>query len=145
VARSTRTLGLMDSDAMRQLIQRNADELSRLHSRISQTEKLRSHGSAEKQEWELACAEFHARFDDLAFPGGFKGALARIEAGDPDAMEAAICFLEVRPYFVRSGYMFKDILKKAKRAPLSEHQAIRLASIMRRLAERRASKGRHEA
>ena len=27
-----------------------------------------------------------------------------------NTVEAAICFLECRPYFFRSGYMFKDIL-----------------------------------
>jgi len=41
-------------------------------------------------------------------------------------IEEAICFLEVRPYFIRSGYMFKDILRKCKRAQLSPAQAARL-------------------
>jgi len=48
-----------------------------------------------------------ARFP-LGYQGG--GASRRILYGDPEAMEAAICFLEVRPYFFRSGYMYKDIL-----------------------------------
>ena len=135
----------MNSDSLRLLIQRNAEELSLLHSRINETVKFRGHSLAETREWERACEEFHARYSDLAFPGGYSGALDRIVAGDPETMEGAICFLEVRPYFFRSGYMFKDILRKAKRAPLSEDQATRLAEILRRLTVWRASKAHHEA
>ena len=135
----------MDSDGTRSLIERNATEISRLHARIHETVKLRGHGPAEKQEWEQACAEFQARYDDLAFPGGYSGALERIVAGDPDAMEAAICFLEVWPYFFRSGYMFKDILRKAKRAPFSIAQAERLAVVEQKLEAWRARREGHEA
>jgi hypothetical protein len=55
-------------------------------------------------------------------------------------MEAAVCFLEVRPYFFRSGYMFKDILRKCKRAPLSREQSARLEAVMAGLAEWRRRK-----
>jgi hypothetical protein len=76
----------------------------------------------------------------LAFPGGYEGALDRIVSGDPETMEAAICFLECRPYFFRSGYMFKDILRKCKRAPLSPEQTSRLQTIEGKLAEWRGCK-----
>jgi hypothetical protein len=135
----------MDSDDMRSLIERNASEISRLHARINETVKTRSRSPAEKREWEQACAEFHARFDELAFPGGYDGALKRILAGDPDAVGAAVCFLEVRPYFFRSGYMFRDILKKARRAPLSSVQADRLAVVERDYETWRARRKGHEA
>jgi hypothetical protein len=131
----------MDSESLRQLIKDNAVEITRLNSRINETVKLRDQSPAKKQEWQQACAEFHAKIGGLAFPGGYSGALERIVAGDSDAMEAAICFLEVRPFFFRSGYMFKDILKRAKRAPLSKEQAARLATIEQRLTEWRAKKG----
>ena len=45
---------------------------------------------------------------------------------DSKAMKVAICFLECRPYFFKSGYMFKDILRKVKKAPLSDEQTLRL-------------------
>jgi hypothetical protein len=135
----------MDSDATRSLIERNASEISRLYARIDETVKLRGRGPAEKREWEQACANFHTRYDELAFPGGYKGALERIVGGDPEAMEAALCFLEVRPYFHRSGYMFKDILRRARRAPLSSVQAERLAVVERKLEAWRASRKDHEA
>lgn len=120
----------MDSERLRQRIRENAAEIVRLHSRIHETFVHRSKSAEKRHEWEQACAEFHARFDKLAFPGGYQGggALIRVMYGDPEAMEAAICFLEIRPYFFRSGYMFKDILRKCRRAPLSADQAERLRS-----------------
>lgn len=135
----------MDPDETRALIDCNASEIARLHARIHETVKYRSRGSAEKQQWQQACAEFHARYDELAFPGGYSGALKRIAAGDPNAIEAAVCFLEVRPYFFRSGYMFKDILRKIRRAPLSMVQADRLAAVEQKLSAWRSSKKGHEA
>src|SRR5262249_6832563 len=100
-------------------INRNADEIRRLHARIHQTFLHRDETSKAYQEWEEACRQFHQSYDELAFPGGYDGALERIVAGDQQAMEAAICFLEGRPYFFRSGYMFKALLRKVKHAPLS--------------------------
>jgi hypothetical protein len=132
----------MDSELIKERIRENAAEITRLHSRIDETYSHRSESAEKRHEWEQACAEFHARYDRLAFPTGYQGggALRRIEYGDPEAMEAAICFLEVRPYFFRSGYMFKDILRKCRRAPLSPDQAERLRAIEQRLSEWRQQK-----
>ncbi len=54
----------------------------------------------------------------------------RILAGDSEAIEAALCFVELRPYFFRSGYMFKALLPKLKRAPLSATEAARLQTVL---------------
>ena len=61
-------------------------------------------------------------------------------AGDPESMEAAICFLELRPYFFRSGYMFESILRRAKRAPLSQEQVARLQHVIQALAAWRSKR-----
>ncbi len=111
-----------------------------MHSRIKETVALREKSEHKRHEWERACEAFHSKYDSLAFPGGFSGALDRIIAGDPYTMEAAICFLELRPYFFRSGYMFDSILRKAKRAPLTKEQAARLQHIIQTHAAWRASK-----
>jgi hypothetical protein len=137
----------MDSERFREQIRENAAEIVRLHSRIGETYVRRSESAEKRREWEQACAEFHARYDRLAFPTGYQGggALKRIEYGDPEAMEAAICFLEVRPYFFRSGYMFKDILRKCRKAPLSPDQAARLNVVEKKYlewTERKQAKGR---
>jgi len=130
----------MDTERLKEKIRKNAEEIVRLHSRIRETVLRRGKSSKERKEWEEACAEFHARYSGLAFPGGYTGALERISAGNSEAMEAAICFLECRPYFYRSGYMFKDILRRCRKAPLSAPQAARLKVIEGKLVEWRRRK-----
>lgn len=120
----------MLSEQMRQTIRENAAEIERLHRRIHVTRASITAAPESPAAWRDACAEFHARYDALAFPGGLAGAYERIAQGDPYTTEAAICFLEVRPYFFRSGYMYKDVLRKLKRAPLSPGQTARLNTIL---------------
>lgn len=128
------------SDQIKLLIERNAAEVTRLHRRIHETVTKRHISEEKREEWKRACEAFHHRYDELAFPGGYHGALDRLVAGDEQAMEAAICFLEVRPYFFRSGYMFKEILRKAKRAPLSAEQSARLQVVVDKFQAWKASK-----
>jgi hypothetical protein len=122
------------SDRLKSMIRANSEEVARLHARIHETLALCDRSPEKRHEWQRACEIFHSRYDELAFPGGYDGALERILAGDPEAMEAAICFLELRPYFFRSGHMFESILRKAKRAPLSSEQASRLQRVVQGLA-----------
>jgi len=110
-------------------ILRNARRINELKARIDETVKFRDKNEHKRKEWQKACSEFHKEYDALAFPGGYEGALERIHEGDTKAMEAAICFLEARPYFFRSGYMFKDILRTIKKAPLSNEQRERFNEI----------------
>jgi hypothetical protein len=131
----------MDSEQVKNKIREDAAEIVRLRSRIRETYAQRSKSPEKMRVWEQACAEMHSRYSGLAFPGGYDGdVLNRILSGDPQSMEAAICFLEVRPYFFRSGYMFKDILRKCRRAPLSRGQGERLRAVEKRLSEWRERK-----
>src|SRR5215472_2311037 len=87
----------MDSERIKERIRENAAEIVRLQSRIHETCTQRSKSSEKMREWKQACAEFHARYAGLAFPGGYQGdVLERISRGEPQAMEAAICFLAVK-------------------------------------------------
>ena len=103
----------------KKLILNNASEINRLKAVIDETVKHRNKNSDSYRAWEEACQNFHVQYYRLAFPGGLEGAYKRILDGDPYAMEAAIVFVECRPFFFRSGYMFCDLIKKLKRAPLS--------------------------
>ena len=121
-----------------QTITENAEEITRLHKLVHSTFRHRDENPTKRQQWERACSDFHANYNRLAFPGGYwsdatNNALSRMLAGDAYTVEAAICFLEVRPYFFRSGYMFKDILRRAKKAPLTEDQMSRLKLVVERL------------
>ena len=115
----------------------NAERINQLKARIDETLKFRDKNEHKHREWLKACSDFHNQYEALAFPGGFNGALKRLSEGDQVTMEAAICFLECRPYFFRSGYMFKDILRKAKRAPLSSEQRERFDCIVEAYREYR--------
>ena len=124
----------------REEIIRNAAIINQLHKHIHFTFQFRYDNDEKYEEWSAACENFRAQYDSLAFPGGWAGALDRILEGDSDAMEAAICFFEVRPYFFRSGYMFKDILRKAKKAPLFENQRKRLETVAQAYKKYRAAR-----
>jgi hypothetical protein len=130
---------------IKQALVANAEAIRQLHDRVHQTFRHRDESLTKWQKWKQACQEFHANYDRLAFPGGYwsdtdSNALQRIVSGDQQAVEAAICFLEIRPYFFRSGYMFKDILRKAKKAPLSDEQSARLKVVLANLEEWRRRK-----
>jgi hypothetical protein len=120
---------------MKEFILSNAAEISRLHRRMHETSKERNKDEQKKHAWENACGEFHARYDGLAFPGGWRGAFEQIMAGEPQSMEAALAFVECRPYFFRSGYIFKDLLRKLKTAPLSVEQKKRLQTVQEKFDE----------
>nr|GAT45554.1 predicted protein [Mycena chlorophos] len=115
---------------MKLLIGKNSAEASRLHGRIHETFAKRDVSPEKREEWKQACEVFRRRYNELAFPGGYDGALDRLVAGNEEAMEAAICFPEMRPYFFRSGYMFDTLLRKAKHAPLSIEQSARLQLVV---------------
>lgn len=125
----------MTSEDIKQQLLANAREITRLNRRIDETVRNRSKSAADLQEWKSACAEFHNRYEVLAFPGGYEGAHERILAGDLNTIEVALCFLECRPYFFRSGYMYKAILRKVKQAPLSQAQEQRLRLVLERVAQ----------
>jgi hypothetical protein len=128
------------SDHVKQQMLANAREITRLNTRIHETFASRNKSAQSRELWTAACAEFHCRYDELAFPGGYGGAIERILAGDSEAVEAALCFCECRPYFFRSGYMYKELLRKTKRAPMTESQAERFKVVLQCQAEWRARK-----
>jgi dephospho-CoA kinase len=126
----------VDQAQLRATLIENAAEINRLHRRIHETVKRRSESEALRQEWLEACQEFHARYAELCIPGGLHPAFyERLLAGDPATIEGALCFLEVRPYFFRSGYHWKTILQKCKRAPMSAEQSERFARLVERYTE----------
>lgn len=111
-------------------VRANAAELSRLNARIGETLAHRSSSASGRLAWETACATFHARYDDLFFPGG----MARWEAflsRQDEGMAAALLFLEVDPVFFRSGYLKEAIWQKLKQHLLSERERDRLDAVAR--------------
>lgn len=127
---------MYDREQLRAIMIENASEINRLHRRIQETVKRRSESEEARDEWTQACEEFHTRYDELCIPGGYHQDFhERISAGDQATIEAALCFLEVRPYFFRSGYHWKTILQKCKRAPMSKEQSERFAILLEKYLE----------
>jgi len=103
-------------------IQQNARVISQLHRRIHETFAHRDDDEQSRAAWQDACTAFHAQYEELAFPCGTYTMRERLRAGDTEAIEYAIDFIEIRPYFFRSGYMYKDFLRVLKNCPLSDGQ-----------------------
>jgi hypothetical protein len=57
-------------------------------------------------------------------------ALSRLDRGDPDAIEEAIAFLEVDPWFFRSGYIKEIVNRRLKHVPLTRQQQTRLQEVI---------------
>ena len=107
---------------MKSLIRHNPKTITELHQRVHERVRDRDKSDADRDLWRAACSEFHSRYDSLAFIGGASTARDRIRAGDTTAIEYALCFIEVRPYFFRSGYMYNDFLRVLRNAELSRQQ-----------------------
>lgn len=76
------------------------------------------------------------RFDKLAFPGGYTRALKLLASEDGATIEAALQFIEIRPYFFRSQYIRTKLLRMLKRIPLSQRQLERLETASRKPANK---------
>jgi len=119
-------------------IRENERKINFLHAQIHEAFKCRDINKHKFQEWKAACEKFHASYDRLAFPGGLEGAYERILRGESASIEAALCFVEIRPYFFRSGYMYKDLLRKLSKVPLNDNDLKRYQAIKEAYLEYRA-------
>ncbi|HIE4564137.1 TPA: hypothetical protein ACXNIY_002211 [Stenotrophomonas maltophilia] len=123
---------------MERLIRANADEINRLRQAIREAAGARWRGPEEMQRHAAACTEYNQRYEQLAFPGGYANALRQLVEHDPNTLDVVLTFLEVRPYFFRSGYMWKTLLKRAQRVPMGTKQHARLQKILDDYAAYRA-------
>ena len=117
-------LATLSPVANENVITQNAARLRELNARVSETFRDRDQSTAARLEWEKATAAFRDNYSALAFPGGEDSAKSRILAGNPDAIEDALTFLEVRPHFFRSGYMRNDFFRYLKRLHREKPQAL---------------------
>jgi hypothetical protein len=124
---------MLERDRLREQMIENAAEINRLRQQIDEAFEHCSDGDASLKEWHTACRELRDRYSQLCLPGGWdEGFNDRLKSGDSRAVEVALCFLEVRPYFVRSGYMWKELLRKCRRVPMSGEQAERFSTLLKK-------------
>lgn len=127
---------------MRHAIEHGAAELRRLKGAIDDAFARRTEDQEAFESWRAACAEFHARYDALAFPGGLARAFERLTAGDPVAAETAITFVELRPYFFRSQYHATKLIRLLKRLRLRADLQSRLDAALAKRREYRLRRQR---
>ena len=125
---------------MQPIIESNAAELRKLHKTMHETSRHRSDGREALEAWQKACRELHDRWDSLAFPGGLRSGLNRIKAGDMQAIETAILYLELRPFYFRAQYTRDVFTRLIKRQPLPDRLQLRFDATRARLRAWRAAK-----
>ena len=112
-------------------------ELNRLHKLVHESGELRWRtGKTEDIEhWEKAVRDWK-EFSGFGWPGTkfyfFENQtfLAALSAGDADAKEAAIKFLEFDPYYYRSGYIKSKLLVRLKQLKLTASEIKRLQKVV---------------
>jgi hypothetical protein len=62
--------------------------------------------------------------------GGYEAGLRMLEAGDARAIEDALVFSEVKPYFFRSQFIRTKLIRLLKKVHLSPRQAERFQTFL---------------
>jgi hypothetical protein len=125
---------------MQSVIESNAALLRKLHEAIHETFQHRSEGPDAHAAWIRASREFHDRWDELAFPGGLRSGIQRIESGDLQAIETAIRYLELRPFYFRAQYTRNVFTRLLKRQTLPDRLQQRFDATRERLRAWRQAK-----
>ena len=118
-----------------ELIQREAKVIAELHQNIHITFKNRNN---DRETWSRACEKFHSHVSSMSV--FINRVYNEKEFQDEEIIEFGITYLELDPFYFRSGYIKEEILTKIKRSRLSKKQVKRLRSVLLNAVERRGSK-----
>lgn len=122
-------------DELKRMMLDNAEKINRIMVRIKETVRSRDNGPSQEKAWRDACRDLHEKYDDLAFPYDLRTVEAGLVAGDTNIVDAVLCFLEIRPYYFRSGYFFSWFLRRMKRAKLTKESRARYEAVLARQRE----------
>ncbi len=125
------------------LIYKNTREIKRLFDNRDKSFQKRETSKHAYQEWLKACSEIHKNYNKLVFYFtdenkdsnteetyiGEQGFYQLFKQNHPYALEFAVCFIEIRPYYYRSGYMYQKLIRKLKNKPLTNDQRIRYQKV----------------
>lgn len=111
--------------------------MNRLHKLVNESSELRWRtGKTEDIEhWEKAVRDWK-EFSGFGYPATkfyfFENQtfLAALSAGDADAKESAIKYLEFDPYYYRSGYIKSKLLVRLKQLKLTASEIKRLQKVV---------------
>jgi len=102
-------------------IRKAAKEWEALRSRIADAFPARDSSKEGYQAWSEACAAWHG-YRSILDTFWKDDALQRLEAGDSELLEVAIAFVEVDPYYFRSGYLKKRLFRRLRRLTLPSEE-----------------------
>lgn len=120
---------------MKSLIKQNSQEIIKLIENIDLTFRNKDKNEEGFNNWSNACKIYHENYNILAFPGGLDESFKKLKCSDFSTIEIAIDFLEVNPYFFRSGYIKEEILSILKNIDLNQKQIARLHIIILNIVE----------
>ena len=112
-------------------------ELNRFHKLVHELSdlRLRTQKTEDVERWENAVKSWK-EFSGFGYPEMkfyfFENQtfLAALSAGDADAKESAIKFLEFDPYYYRSGYIKSKLLVRLKQLKLNASEIKRLQKVV---------------
>ena len=128
-------------DDIKKAIEQNAETLRRLNKAIGDAFRHRRESPEAWAAWQAACDQFHARYDELEFPGGGTAAEERLAAGDMLTAQTAIIYLEIHPYVFRSQYLATRLIRRLKKLQLRPELQKRFETILAAAKERKLRKG----
>ena len=96
----------------------------------------RSKDEPRRREWQEACDAFHA-YRRSAFELERPDVLQKVRLGIESWRSEALLFLEVDPWFFRSGYLKQRLLRALKGAALNPAEIERLNGIFLRVIDSR--------
>lgn len=110
------------------------------HKRIHAAVACRHQGKKGYQAWQEATSAWHAQRypTDYLWSDEF---MVKLRGSEPDAVEDAIVFLEVDPWYFRSGYLKERLIRGLKAATLTNREVLRLQNVIWNVA---AGKNRRE-
>ena len=111
-----------------ELITAEGARLGELHAAVHQTFRHRSRDAQSRQEWKQACEAFHSYVSPIE--RYLERACAVERYTDKNLLEFAVCFMEVDPWFFRSGYFKESLLTRLKRSDLGEDTRRRLRMVL---------------
>jgi hypothetical protein len=126
-----------------ELIAEESAKLGELHAQVHRTFLQRDRDAKSRSEWERAGHAFHTytsqmdRYIERACkPVRYSGD----RTNDRRLLEFVVCFLEVDPWFFRSGYLKQIFLTRLKRSDLDEAIQERLRKVLLDIVDRRGTR-----
>ena len=107
------------------LIKTESKRLLELHQNVHRTFKDKQ---GNPEAWSNACSEFNSYISPL---DSHVEAFYSLSPINSESVEFGVQFLEINPFFFRSGYIKEQILNKLKRVVLTKPQSTRLRKVLK--------------